>query len=192
MRAPSSDAAQLRAARKDPEAFTAFYRDHAEWLDRWFRVQVGDAHVAADLTAETFAQALTSLGRFRGSGRGEGTAWLFGIGRNLLRRYLARKSVETRAREALEIPLRDYEPDEYAAADERLDAAALAREIEQALGALSPGLRRTLELRTLDGLDYSEIAERTGTTETSARMRVSRALRTAGARLTSSSKELLP
>jgi len=188
---PASDAAQLRAARKDPEAFTGFYRAHAEWLDRWFRLQTRDAHAAADLTAETFAQALVSLARFRGTEPGSGTAWIFGIARNLLRSFYARQAVDTRARVRLAMPLRDYELDEYEQADGRLDAAALAAEIEAALGSLSPELRRTLELRALDGLDYAEIASSTGTTEASARMRVSRALRAAGARLTANDKELL-
>lgn len=188
---PMSDAAQLRAARKDPEAFTGFYRDHAEWLDRWFRLQTGDAHAAADLTAETFAQALVSLARFRGTEPGSGTAWVFGIARNLLRGFHARRAVDTRARERLAMPLRDYGPDEYEQADGRLDAAALAAEIEAALGGLSPDLRRTLELRAVEGLGYAEIATATGTTEASARMRVSRALRAAGARLTANDKESL-
>ena len=187
-----SDAELLRAARKDPEAFAAFYRSHADWVYRWLAGQVRDPHVATDLTAETFAQALVSLGRFRGSEPGSGTGWLFGIARNLLRRYAARRAVETRARERLEIPRRGYLSDDFEEVDERIDAQALAAEIEDALGGLSPDLRETLQLRALDDLDYLEIAARTGTTEANARMRVSRALRAAGARLTSQSKEIQP
>ena len=161
----SSDAALLRAATKDPEAFSAFYRGHAEWVDRWFRLQVADANTAADLTAETFAQALLSLRKFRGHEAGEGTAWLFGIARNLLRRYIDRRRVETEARERLEMPFRDYGPDEYDAVDARLDADALREEIRAAVGSLTPNLRATLELRALEDLDYDEIARRTDTTK---------------------------
>ena len=184
MTAARSDADLLRAARKDADAFAAFYRDHAAWVERWLRSHVRDPHVAADLTAETFAQALVSLERFRGRERGAGTAWLFGIARNLLRGYAARRRVETEARERLGIAIRDYGPDEFAAADERLDANALAAEIAAALGSLPPELRETLELRAVDGLPYGEIAARTGTTAANARMRVARAVRTAGTRLT--------
>ena len=183
MTAPASDADLLRAARKDPAAFGSFYRTHASWVDRWFRAQVRDPHVAADLTAETFAQALLSIGRFRGRHRGDGTAWVFGIARNLLRGYLTRRSVESEARERLRMPVREFAPDEFAAADERLDTAALAAEIDAAVASLPPVLRESLELRALDGLHYDEIAARTGTTPANARMRVARAIRSAGARL---------
>ena len=178
-----SDADLLRNAGKDADAFAVFYRGHAAWVERWLLAQVRDPHVAADLTAETFAQALVSLGRFRGRDPGDGTAWLFGIARNLLRGYAARRRVETAARNRLGIPIRDYGPDEFAAVDERLDATALAAEIAAALGSLTPQLRETLELRAVDGLPYDDIAARTGTTAANARMRVARAVRTAGARL---------
>ncbi len=185
----ASDAALLRAARRDPEAFSAFYREHADWIDRWFRSQLGEAEAAADLTAETFAQALLSLHRFRGRESGEGTAWLFGIARNLLRRYFARRRAESEARERLGMPIRTYAPDECDAVDARLAALALRDEIEAALGSLRPELRATLELRAVEELGYEEIARRTDTTEANARMRLSRALRAAGARMTSPKKE---
>jgi RNA polymerase sigma factor (sigma-70 family) len=179
----ASDTDLLRAARKDPQAFAAFYRSHASWVDRWLRAQVRDPHVAADLTAEAFAQALLSIDKFRGRDAGDGTAWMFGIARNLLRGYLARRRVETNARERLAIPMRDFGPDELEAVDERLDIQALTTEIAAAVGSLPPALRESLQLRAVDGLPYDEIAARTGTTPANARMRVARAVRAAGARL---------
>lgn len=107
----------------------------------------------------------------------------------MLRGYLARRRVETDARERLSIPVRQFAADDFHAVDERLDTAALAAEIAAALGSLPPALRETLTLRAVDGLPYGEIAARTGTTPANARMRVARALRAAGARL-GKSKEL--
>jgi hypothetical protein len=43
----------------------------------------GRGEVAADLTAEAFAEALSSAGRFDAA-RGDAAAWLFGIARHLL------------------------------------------------------------------------------------------------------------
>lgn len=77
----------LLAARMDPEAFGEFYRRHAVGVERWLRAQTPDRSTAADLTAETFAQALVSLKRFRGAGDEQAVGWLFGIARNLARRY---------------------------------------------------------------------------------------------------------
>ena len=51
----SSDDELLAAARADPLAFGAFYRRHEERMLAFFLGRVGDAEVAADLTAETFA-----------------------------------------------------------------------------------------------------------------------------------------
>ena len=178
-----SDADLLHAARKDPESFLAFYRAHAGWMYRWLLLQVGDPHPASDLTAETFAQALVSLPRFRGRDQGSGTAWLFGIARNLLGRCYERRRVEARARERLAMPLRDYSPDEYEAVDERLDAEAFASELAAALGGLRPELREALELRVVGGLSYGELARAAGISEPNARMRVTRALRAVAARL---------
>ena len=184
------DVEQLRAAREDPAAFTAFYADHARWVDRWFNIHVRDPHVAADLTGETFAKALASLSRFNGDQPGSGTAWLFGIARNLLFRYRTQQTIESRARRMLEIRVADIDVDDYERIDARLDAEALAADIRRAVGVLPPLLRESLELRAVDGLSYAEIAVRTGVSEPNARMRFVRALRAARLRLTSK-KEFL-
>ncbi len=76
----------LLAAREDPDAFGEFYRRHAVAVERWLRSQTPDMSTAADLTAETFAQALVSLRRFRGGSDEAARAWLYGIARNLARR----------------------------------------------------------------------------------------------------------
>lgn len=177
MTARARDAELLRTARRDPDAFRDFYRLHAEWIFRWISLQVGDPHLAADLTAETFAQALVSLPRFRGQEPGSGTAWIFGIARNLVRRSFERRRVESTARDRLRMPVRDYLPDDYEAVDERVDAEALTRELESALGELPEELREALELRVVHDLSYAEIARATGASEPNVRMRVSRALR---------------
>lgn len=172
-----SDAQLLRAARKDPDAFTTFYRLHADWMYRWFLGHVADPTLAADLTAETFAQALVALPRFRGTDDGSGTAWLFGIARNLLRRSYERRRVESMARARLGMPIREFDADELEAVDARLDAHALRKELDEALGSLPPELREAVELRVVDGLSYDEIALAVSVSEQNARQRVSRALR---------------
>ncbi len=55
-----TDAQLLLASRTDPEAFTALYRRHAEALLRFFARRTLDPEAAAELTAETFAQAFAS------------------------------------------------------------------------------------------------------------------------------------
>ncbi len=54
----------LRSARSDPEAFALLYRRHVHALRGYFYRRTGDAELAADLTAETFAAALDGAHRF--------------------------------------------------------------------------------------------------------------------------------
>ncbi len=80
-------------ARREPEAFGCFYdRCHPSIL-RYFVAQTGSHHLAVELTAETFAQALASL-RTYDPERGSGRAWLVGIAQHQFHRYLRRGEVE--------------------------------------------------------------------------------------------------
>src|SRR3546814_18298654 len=54
-------------------------------------------HAAADLTAETFAQAWQQRCRYD-SERGTGRAWIFGIAGNLFKQWLRQGLVRTKAR----------------------------------------------------------------------------------------------
>src|SRR4051794_14887552 len=177
----TGDADLLRAARRDPEAFCRFYERHALRLRNHLRAEVGRREVANDLTAETFAQALVSLRRFRGETDDAAAAWLYGIARNLVHQYRRRERVATAARERLGMPVRDY--GEYDEAEEHEDARALAPALREALDGLPPGERAALELRVVDGLPYEEVAGRLEIAVPAARMRVSRALRTLGTKL---------
>jgi RNA polymerase sigma-70 factor (ECF subfamily) len=172
----------LRAAQKDPDAFGEFYRRHAVAVERWLRVQLPDMTTAADLTAETFAQALVSLGRFRGSTDEEARAWLYGIARNLVRRYHRRGRVELATCQKLGIQL-DHDSDELVAIESQLDAEIACSELAHAIDSLPASQRQALQLRVLDELDYPEAAALMGTSEQNARIRVSRALRALSMRL---------
>jgi RNA polymerase sigma factor (sigma-70 family) len=172
----------LRAAREDPEAFGAFYRRHAVELERWLRSQTPDFATAADLTAETFAQALVSLKRFRGTSDEAARAWLFGIARNLLRRYRRRGRAELAACRKLGIEL-DHGLEELADVESEIDAAAHTSELATALHPLPDAQRQAIQLRILDELGYPEAAAQMGTSEQNARIRVSRALKTLSLRL---------
>jgi RNA polymerase sigma-70 factor (ECF subfamily) len=91
------DDALLLAAAEDPEAFARFYRAHVRGVIAYFRRRVGDAELAADLTAETFAAALAGRRRFTPE-RGPAAAWLYGIARRQLVTFHRRGHVERRAR----------------------------------------------------------------------------------------------
>lgn len=147
----------------DRDGVLQLYDDEAQRLRRWLQKETGNRETAMDLAAETFAQALVSMRRFRG---GDETAWLYGIARNLLSQYRRRARVEDRARRKLGMPDRDWS--DYEAVDERLSAF---------VGDLPEHEREALELHVVDELPYEDVAARLSISPGAARMRVHRALR---------------
>jgi RNA polymerase sigma-70 factor (ECF subfamily) len=170
----ATDAQLICRARDDPEALGELYVRYREQLYAWFRSRLPES-AASELTAELFAQVALSLRRFRDEADGSAGPWLYGIARNLLRRYYERGRLEDLARRRLGMPVRSYELD-FEAIEERLAAAGLHRGLESALGSLSRSQRAALELRIVDELPYQDVAAELGCSETAARLRVMRAL----------------
>ena len=139
-----SDAWLLVAARSDPEAFCEVYERHYAPIRSWFLARVRDDSVALDLTAETFAQALRGLHRFRDEANGSAAPWLYGIARHLWLKYERRARVETAAREKLGMRIRDYTVDDLDRVDERIDSEGEVRAMRRALGDLRPEEREVL------------------------------------------------
>jgi RNA polymerase sigma factor (sigma-70 family) len=158
-------------------AFVALYERDAEAVLLFFTRRTLDVEVALDLTAETFAQAWRGWARVRLDNDAEVQGWLFTIARRQLGRYLRRGFVERRALRQVGLSVPDLADDEIA----EIEHAAEIDGIRAALGAelhkLSELQRSALQLRIVDELPYDEVARRLGTTESTARARVSRGLR---------------
>lgn len=169
-----------RHALESPEAFSAAYRAHARSVLVFLARRTYDPEVALDLTAETFAQAFEGRRRFRGSTDEELAAWLFGIARHVLARYLRRGGAERRALTRLGIDVPSLDPDD----SERIVALAgledLRDTVAQELQALPAPHREAVRLRVIEELAYQDVARRLSITEQAARARVSRGLRTIG------------
>lgn len=171
-----SDADLLRISRDEPEAFGVFYERHAETLLRYFARRTLDPEAAAELTAETFAEAFASRRRYRDHGRG-GLVWLYGIGRHLLSRYFRTGAVDARARQRLWMPERAISNEDYERIEELIDFEQVGRAIATAFSLLSDDQREALTLRVVEGRPYHEVAEQLSCSEETARARVSRGLR---------------
>lgn len=171
-----TDVDLLRAAARDDSAFVAVYRRWAPELHAWFTRRTGSADTASELTAETFAQVLTSVHRFSGAHPGSGAAWLMGIAHNLLRGYYRDRRVATGARQRAHVPVRAYEMED--AVESRLAAGPLRADLLRALDALPADQRRAVALRVVHERSYDEVAIALGCTQQTARQRVSRGLRT--------------
>jgi RNA polymerase sigma factor (sigma-70 family) len=171
-----SDVEVLRLSRDEPDAFGAFYQRHAETVLRYFARRTLDPEAAAELTAETFAEAFASRRRFRDQGRG-GLVWLYGIGKHLLSRYFRTGAVDARARKRLGVPERVISEEDYERIEELIDFEQVGRAIASAFSVLSEEQREALTLRVIEGRTYHEVAEQLRCTEETARARVSRGLR---------------
>jgi RNA polymerase sigma-70 factor (ECF subfamily) len=154
----------------DPAGFAAFYRENVRSLTGFFLHRIGDAEVAMDLTAETFAEALSGRRKFDPR-KGTPSQWLYGIARHKLARALERGRVEDKARRKLGMGPLTLDDD----AIERIEAVSDTRAVEL-LGALPEEQREAVVARVIDERGYDEIAARTQTSEAVIRKRVSRGL----------------
>jgi RNA polymerase sigma factor (sigma-70 family) len=161
----------------DAEAFGMFYDRHVRTVLGYFARRTGDLEVAADLTAETFASALTARRRYRPGGA-PASAWLFAIAARRLADYHRRGRVEARAQKAL--------------AMERVPLGAEDAEMIRLLGddtavsmlAVLPADQRfAIRRHVIEEHDYGRIAAEQDVSEQAVRQRVSRGLAALRARM---------
>jgi RNA polymerase sigma factor (sigma-70 family) len=171
-----TDAELLLASRDDPAAFVELYRRHAEDLIRYFARRTLDPEAAAELTAETFAEAFASRANYRDTGV-DGVGWLYGIARHQLGRFFRSGRIDRSARQKIGLPPRDLPLEDYERIEDLVDFAPIRAAMVEALETLAVDQREALKLRVIDGLAYPEVAKRLQCAETAARQRVSRGLR---------------
>jgi RNA polymerase sigma factor (sigma-70 family) len=166
----------LRARNGDIEAFAQFYDQESAPLLRWFARRTAAADIAADLSGETWAKTLQTLGRYRASDPPAPRAWLYGIARNELRHWLRRQAVQQRARQKLGIYVELPSVDDLDLVELRLDLERLTGPLDDALQGLSDPVRSAVLLRVVHQASYSDVAAELGCSEVAARVRVSRGL----------------
>ncbi len=138
--APASPS-PLDAVRRD---FEALYRDNVGSVMAYFSRRCADAQSVADLTAETFTEAIRSHRSFdprRGSARG----WIFGIAHHVYASYVQDTVAQGDAKRRL-AGQRQLEGDEIAELEERIDAERQARDLLARLGDLTETDRSAVEL----------------------------------------------
>ncbi len=171
-----TDAELLLESKAEPAAFVELYRRHAEDVLRYFARRTLDPEAAAELTAETFAEAFASRGSYRDTGA-NGVAWIYGIAKHQMGRFFRAGKVEREARKRVGLPIRDLDPEDYERIEDLIDFEPIREALAEALGGLPNEQREALRLRVLDGLSYPDVAKRVGCAEAAARQRVSRGLR---------------
>jgi RNA polymerase sigma-70 factor (ECF subfamily) len=166
-----TDSELLLASREDPDAFTELYRRHAEDLLRYFARRTLDPEAAAELTAETFAQAFSSRTSYTDTGA-NGVAWLTGGAASADGSSGGAWTPPRRRRGC-----RSIAPRGLRTIEDLVDFAPIKDALVEALETLSNDQREALKLNVISGLGYPEVAKRLACTEENARQRVSRGLR---------------
>ena len=164
-----SDAELLSAI--DTRSFELFYRRHFESLLGFFARRTRDPEVAADLTAETFAAALSSRRRYRPE-QGRADSWLFSIAYHKLADAQRRGAAEDRARRRLGMERIELTDRDLARIERLADENWARATVED----LPPDQRNAIEAHIVRDRSYEEIAESLHTSEAVVRKRVSRGL----------------
>lgn len=157
----------------EPPAFAEIYARHADEVHRYLRRRLG-SDVADDLTADTFVAAFGARSRFDPTVE-SARPWLFGIASNLAAKHRRRevRGLRAYARTGVD-PVATTWAD---AADARVSAQAMNRELAAALAELSPGDRDVLLLVAWAELSYVEVAAALSIPVGTVRSRLNRARR---------------
>ena len=157
----------LVASGKRSDRFVALYDRMLPGLLAYFARRTLDAQVAADLTAETLAEAYASRRRFHDRGEGSASAWLYAIAARKLGRYLRRMRVEDAARRRLGMERIELGVEDVERIEALIDLEHIGREVRDAFDALRADQREALRLRVIEGRSYREMAKELGCSEES-------------------------
>jgi RNA polymerase sigma factor (sigma-70 family) len=156
---------------QDAVSFELFYDRYFERLLAFFAWRTRDAELAADLTSETFAAALTARRRYRRRG-GRADSWLFAIAYHKLADSQRRGCAEDRARRRLGIERIELSDDDIA----RIDRLGRAGSVAELVRELPPDQQQAIQAHVIEEREYGEIAAELETSEAVVRKRVSRGL----------------
>ena len=152
--------------------FDRVYRENVGRVTSFFSRRCRDPQQVADLTSQTFVEAIKSAGTFRG--RGTPTAWLIAIARRVYANHLAAQANGAALIDQLggRLVLADDEVEDLAA---RIDAQRDGRELLDRASHLSGLEREAIELVDLMGLTPKDAACVLGVSANALRVRLFRA-----------------
>lgn len=160
---------ELLTAVSDAEAFGELYRRTFPLVAAYLVRRVGNAELAADLAAETYATALGSRNRYQPR-KGSARTWLLTIAHARLVDAVRRHRVEDRARRKLGMEPMLLDDEDLA----RIDS--YGTNAESLLGDLSPDQAAAIRARVFDERAYEEIARSLSCSPSVVRQRVKRGL----------------
>lgn len=152
--------------------FATVYRENVGPVTGFFARRCRDPQQVADLTSETFLEAIKSAHSFQG--RGTPTAWLIAIARRVYANHVAELATGADLIEQLSGRL-VLEHDEVEDLVERIDAQRNGNQLLERAGRLSEVEREAIELVDLVGLSPKDAARVLGVSPNALRVRLFRA-----------------
>ena len=140
------DAALVKQAGSDAEAFTVLYQRYLTPVYRYLYRRLGNEKDVEDLTAQVFTDALEGLTAYRE--RGRFASWLFTI---------ARRRVIDLYRQRVPDKL-DDPPDNALDMQSTIEQDETFSRLEKLLGQLDDDQQEILRLRFAAGLEFAEVA----------------------------------
>lgn len=169
---PADDAALLkRIAQGDLAPFDRLVDRYKGPIRARIRRRIADPHRAEDVCQEVFLRLFRAARSGGFSGEGNVRVWLFTIASNCVVDALRRGQRRPEVALDFERPSLGIEPIDSAADREQL------RSIENAMESLPPEQREVIEMKLMDGLSFSEIAEVLGCPITTVKSRMSYGLK---------------
>jgi RNA polymerase sigma factor (sigma-70 family) len=152
--------------------FEAVYRDNVRRVTAYFARRCRDPQEVADLTSQTFVEAIKSAHTFRA--RGTPAAWLIAIARRVYANHLADQAIGADLIDQLggRLVIDHDEVEDLAA---RIDAQRDGRELLERAAGLSELEREAIELVDLMGLTPKDAARVLGVSPNVLRVRLFRA-----------------
>ena len=153
----------IRLQQGDDKAFEQLYELHRKQVWLYCLKIVSDRELASDVFQETFIRIYQKSGSFRGTG--SITGWIFRIARNAcydaLRRQKSHPSVS--------------DVDDMASPANSYDNIEDREQLGQALDQLTREQKEIILLREIQGFSYKDIAQLTGASLASVKVRLFRA-----------------
>ena len=154
------DVLLLRAAKGDEGAFTSLYRRHQASLFRYALRMTGSAWAAEEIVQDVFMTLVRQPKKYDAQ-KGEVGAFLFGVTRNRIMKYLERAPREVPLDPQLESgttnePVDMLTPAFWAERRERVE------QVRDAVQSLPTEFREAVVLCELEELSYEEAAKRSG------------------------------
>lgn len=182
--------ADLLARIEDPAAFEAFYRRHLQALLRFATRRCRSAEEAAELVSVVFLEVRTGAGGYDRR-RGGALPWLLGIAMHCLADMRGARARAADAERRLG-GMAEFDPNEQAEIEARIDAERLYPRLQRALARLSPAESDLLSLVEREGLTPAEAGRALGIRPVTARVRLLRARRKLEAELAARAEQTLP